>query len=263
MGRTVAVVPVVGLLLTCCGEGTDPSSRSGAPAGAAHAPSTSTPVTTSTSTSVPASATTLPPPDPVGDVPGAPGRDVEIPEGPAPVVDGTIEPGEWAEAVGTALDDGTGVRWMHAGGSLYVGIDGDEVGAVNLVLAGGDEVRMLHSSAALGSAVYVRENGARRMECGFEWCCRSRTDGTDAVALFESEGWTANIGFLGAPGDVEFRVSWSGGEDRAAISSIAPDGAVSFRPADLGDEARAALHGERQEREQFAVETRPRIVPSG
>jgi hypothetical protein len=38
---------------------------------------------------------------------------------------------------------------------------------------------------------------------------------------------------------------------------------VAFWPADLGEEARAALHGERQDLEQFAVETWPRIAPDG
>jgi hypothetical protein len=191
-----------------------------------------------------------------------PDRDVAVPDGAAPTVDGTLEPGEWAGAAGTALDDGTAVWWMHAGGNLFVGIDGDQIGAVNLVLAAGDEVRMLHSSAALGSALYARDGDAWLMEHGFAWCCRSRTDDTDARALFESEGWTANIGFLGAPGEVEFRVAWDGGDTRAAISSIAPDGTVAFWPEDLDEEAREALHGERQELERFAADTWPRIAPA-
>jgi hypothetical protein len=252
------------LLLTCCGAeaapeaGTPASSSTPAatpaptatPAAAAAGTATSSPSTTtpsSTTTSIASS--------------GTPARDVGIPEGAAPVVDGTLEPGEWAGAAVTALDDGTEIRWMHAGGSLYVGIGGEEVGAVNLVLAAGDEVRMLHSSAALGSAVYRREGEAWRLESGFDWCCRSRTDDTDALALFESEGWTANIGFIGAPGQVEFRVAWPGDEARAAISSISPDGDVAFWPVDLGGEAREALHGERQDVEWFGVEAWPRIAP--
>jgi hypothetical protein len=250
----------VALLTTCCGGEATPDTT---PPATTAAPTVTTPTSQPTTTATTAVPTVTAPPPTSAGTPGERARDVAIPEGPAPTIDGTLEPGEWAGAAGTTLDDGTGVWWVHAAGSLYVGIDGDEIGAVNLVLAAGDEVRMLHSSAALGSAVYVGGGDGWRMERGFEWCCRSRTDDTDALALFESEGWTANIGFIGAPGEVEFRVAWPGHEARAAISSISPDGDVAFWPADLGEEARAALHGERQDLEQFAVETWPRIAPDG
>lgn len=188
----------------------------------------------------------------------APGdiRTLLVPHGAVPTIDGAIEASEWADGAVTAMDDGTELRWLHADGFLYLGVRADAMGAANLVVAEGDQVRVLHSSAALGSAVYRRqEDGTWRLEHDFEWCCRSVSDAGSRGSLLENEGWVASTGYAGAPGHVEYRLMLGAPGLQVAVSYVSADGSVAFWPVDLPVGAREALHGVRRERAAFDVDT--------
>ena len=90
-----------------------------------------------------AESTTSPPPD----------RVLSVPSGDVPTIGGGMEGGEWDGAASTAMTDGNQLHWMHSGDTLYVALEGGDLGAVNLAIETGGEVWVLHSSAALGSAL--------------------------------------------------------------------------------------------------------------
>lgn len=193
-------------------------------------------------------------------------RTLVVPRSSAPTIDGTIEPAEWAGAAITIMDDGTELLWLHADGSLYLGVLNDTIGAVNLVVAEDDEVRVLHSSAALGSASYERqEDGAWQLTHDFEWCCRSPADSDGLALLLADEGWQASMGYSGTHGQVEYRLMLGTGELRVAVSNVYADGSdsVAYWPEDLPAAAREPLHGVRRDPETFAVETWMLVVPAG
>ena len=179
------------------------------------------------------------------------------------MIDGTIEPAEWEGAAVTVMDDGTELKWLHTGGFLYVGILNDTIGAANLAVTGEDYVRILHSSAALGSASYQRQaDGTWHLEHGFEWCCRNPADPNDGDLLLADEGWLANIGFVGAPGHIEYQLMLAAGELRVAISYAYTIDSVAFWPADLPTADRESLYGYREDQETFTVETWMLVVPA-
>jgi hypothetical protein len=203
----------------------------------APASTTTTPASTTTTTTLPpttATTTTATPADP---------EVVIVPAVRAAVIDGVLEPSEWDGASSFPMSDGAAVRLMYEDETLYVAVEGDELGAVNVVMAADDEIWILHSSAALGSALYEPGSGEWLLTHGFNWCCRDRSDESRRLALLEEEGWQANIGFTGDPGTVEYQIAipWHGAS--IAVSSIRDDDDTGFWPADLSAEARDQLLG--------------------
>jgi len=180
-----------------------------------------------------------------------PGRVLSVPSGGVPTIDGVMEGGEWDGAASTAMTDGSQLHWMYADEALYVALAGGDLGAVNLAIESGDEVWILHSSAALGSALYTREQSSWSLTHDFSWCCRSTTDDTGRRALLDEEGWQANIGFAGDIGVVEYEVvlPWVGG--LAAVSYQTESGDPAYWPTDLSGEAEADLIGPWPEAAEF------------
>ena len=165
-----------------------------------------------------------------------------------------MEGGEWDGAASTAMTDGSQLHWMHSGETLYVALEGGDLGAVNLAIETGGEVWVLHSSAALGSALYTREQSSWSLTHEFSWCCRSTTDDTGRRALLDEEGWQANIGFAGDIGVVEYEVvlPWVGSS--VAVSYQTESGDPAYWPTDLSGSAEAALIGPWPEAEDFHLD---------
>ncbi len=198
------------------------------------APLPETTTSTTTTTTVPASSTTT-----VPDI----GRTLAAPAQAPPVIDGVLGAGEWDGSVTVAMSDGSSLRWMHKDDVLHVALESTAIGAVNLLIATDDEVWILHSSAALGSALYLPADGVWELSHGFDWCCRTATDDSARLQLLDEEDWQANIGFTGDEGVVEYEVTlpWEGAS--VAVSYVTDTETSAFWPADLSSEARDQLVG--------------------
>ena len=135
-----------------------------------------------------------------------------------------------------------------------VALEGGELGAVNLAIAIGDEIWILHSSAALGSALYTRDESTWSLAHEFSWCCRSTDDDAGRQALLEGEGWQANIGFAGDVGVVEYEVvrPWVGA--LAAVSYQTETSDPGYWPTDLSGDAETELIGPWPEAEEFHLD---------
>jgi hypothetical protein len=222
-----------------------------APSTTAAAPATTAALTTTTVAPAAASPAATPP-----------GEAIAVPAGAAPVIDGTIGDAEWAGSA-VAAGDGLDLWWRTDGTLLYVAVRREGAGSVNLVLAEGDAIRILHSSAALGSARYVRSAGtAWDLVEDFDWCCRVPGDPA-AAALLDDAGWTASPGTVGAPGDVEFAVRPGSAGMRVAVSSVGPDGRAVIWPGDLPGDQQEALYGPRPATALFDPDGWPRLVVGG
>jgi hypothetical protein len=159
------------------------------------------------------------------------------------------------------LSSGAGVRVqpetvradMIGGGTMtvhpvadgwQVSVSGPRRGLATLCVASdATHVRILHASAAIGEATYVKQ-GAWVLRAGFDFAlrdsARTGTPGEPAVERFFAErGWVANPSHAGDPRRV-FRLSRTDTRFVAA-AFLATDEpmALSYWPANLDDDCRA------------------------
>ena len=247
------------------------------PADSQPAPVTSTPM----ASPVPTMATPAPsisPPEPTATTESTlpsttAGLVVDVPLGLSPILDGVLEPGEWAGALQDDLSDGGELFLMHDGEYLYVGIrasaKGSGVGSI--CIDRGQQVAILHSSAALGTAIYENDGAEWQQIQEFSWYCRST--GSSAAAqderseFLQTEGWLANIGRMGVPEEVEYQIAMPEGSLRLAVTFLGPPSfdSVAAWPQDLVDDCQniELITGPVPEHLQFSPQTWMTVSSSG
>jgi hypothetical protein len=114
-----------------------------------------------------------------------------------PVIDGKVNAAEWKSATRIPLGHNDGQAMLiHDGTFLYVALVGAKPGIGSLCVRGRTGVRILHASAALGTAAFEPENGKWKMTRGFTWTNRDTGDSEAAMAdrkkMLTTEGWFAN-----------------------------------------------------------------------
>jgi hypothetical protein len=82
--------------------------------------------------------------------------EVSVPKGEPVVIDGRLSPAEWNGAFRARMTDGSEVLLKHDGNYLYLAVRGASEGFPSLCVAQADTIHLLHASAALASAAYVR-----------------------------------------------------------------------------------------------------------
>lgn len=193
---------------------------------------------------------------------------VTVPRGVA-TLDGTFSEGEWAGAYVGSLTGGGEVRLMHDGGYLYLGVRRREDLVVTVCLDRGDSVAVLHSSAALGSAVYQRGANGWDLTRRFSWSLRDSTTSTGArqerEAHLRREGWVATNAYVGARTDTEFQLAMPAGRMRLAVVPMSVGEnyeETAWWPGRLADGCRARdlLSGDPPAQIHFAPETWMTVV---
>ena len=230
---------------------------------------TAAPPPTATAAPLPTATSELAPVTPPAETEGVPGATdgltIQVPAGAPTSLDGVLGPDEWAGAYQGELSDGGELYLMQDGEYLYVGIraSGAGSGVSSICMVRGDKVAILHSSAALGTAVYERGEAVWEQTQGFSWRCRSTSDAPSAQEerdrFMQEEGWLANNGRMGAPGEVEYRIAMPEGSLRLAVTYIGPPDieAVARWSTHLDDDCGNAqmLQGPIPEQARFAPET--------
>jgi len=135
-----------------------------------------------------------------------------IPVGNPPTIDGTMTLGEWDDAVVESFADGSLLFLMQNGEFLYVGIRAKESGTIagNIFIQRGDEIYILHSSAALGTAIYQKSGTGWQQTQDFSWCCRNISNSVSAQTerddFLQAEDWLAANGRMGTPNELEYQI---------------------------------------------------------
>ena len=201
------------------------------------------------------------------------GRAVNVPLGLSPILDGVLEPAEWDGALQDNMSDGSELFLMHDGEYLYAGIRASAKGSgvASICIDRGEQVSVLHSSAALGTAIYEEDGTEWQQIQAFSWRCRST--GKSAAAqderseFLQAEGWLANNGRMGAPEEVEYQIAMPEGALRLAMAFLGPPSfdSVAAWPQDLGDGCQnmELLTGPIPERMQFSPQTWTTVFPAG
>ncbi len=197
-----------------------------------------TPTLQPTETSVPPTETALP----TTEEPEVESLEIAVPPGIGAIVDGVLSPDEWETAIQIDLDDEIQLFLMQAGGYLYLGMRGKPEPVTSICVDQGEQVSILHSSAAIGTAVYQLGDGVWEQVRDFEWCCRETTASPQAQEALsnhlQEEGWIANNGRLGVPEEVEFQIALPDNSLRLVVNSIGPPyyRSVLSWPDDLEDD---------------------------
>jgi len=146
-----------------------------------------------------------------------------VPSGTPPTIDGSHSPGEWDTAAVETFADGSQMLLTQAEDFLYLGIRANESGMIagNVFINRGDEIAILHTSAALGTAIYqIGEDGWQQIQ-DFAWCCRNTGNSESAQAeraeFLQEEGWLAANGRMGAPNELEYQIRISEQNIRLAV----------------------------------------------
>ena len=194
--RAIAILMVISTLVTGCGKA-EPAAIPASP----------------TDTLIPPTATIMLP----ADTPEFPNLSVEVPQGTPATLDGILSPDEWNGACTKDLAGGGELLLMHDDGYLYLGIRSRTMGYGSVCIAQDNQISILHSSAALGTAVFEKDEDDWRRTRQFSWCCRSRTDNSQREAHLQQEGWSASIGYLGTPEEMEYQIAMREGTLTLAV----------------------------------------------
>jgi hypothetical protein len=170
-------------------------------------------------------------------------------------------PGSTAET--HALVGGGETTLRRVGDRLFVTVRGAKPGLASLCIGDAERVEILHASAALGTAVYVRDGGRWRLARGFAFTVRdSATAGApseaEKTAHLEREGWLANPSLSGKPVR-EFEIRLGARRQLLGVTFLATDEpmSVAYWPPTMDDACRATrlLQGRTDE----TVELRPEM----
>jgi formylglycine-generating enzyme required for sulfatase activity len=191
--------------------------------------------------------------------------EMEVPQGPAPAIDGTFSEGEWAGALVSELSDGSELRMLHDGGYLYLGIRSQRMGVGSVCTKRGNQVWILHASAALGNAIYENTDEGWQMIEGFEWCCRSTTPNDEQMALLEENHWTASIGYMGEPTEMEYQIAMEEDAITLAMAYYLSRSSIPFWPGSLEDDCRLydVVEGSPPDNVQFDTDTWVTLTAGG
>lgn len=154
----------------------------------------------------------------------------EIPEDQHPVIDGVIGDQEWQGAKVDYFADGSEIFLIVSGNDLFLAVRAAGAGMIagNVFISSGDQVAVLHTSAALGTAFYQQEGDLYRKVKDFEWCCRSRIDDQAALAAREAfyaqDGWLGVNSFLGNQNELEYKITLEEQSERLAVNYVLADG---------------------------------------
>jgi hypothetical protein len=138
---------------------------------------------------------------------------VAVPTSSPPILDGTISSGEWDSAAVDTFADGNEIRLMQTGEFLYLGLRAKESGTIagNVFIQQDDQIQILHSSAALGTATFIKEDMHWQKVQDFSWRCRSTGDSQSAryerADFLLEENWLAANGRMGTPNELEYQIT--------------------------------------------------------
>jgi uncharacterized protein YceK len=151
---------------------------------------------------------------------------ITVPVGNSPIIDGILSPGEWADATVETFADGSQLLLLQAGDFIYLGIKANESGTIagNVFIQRGDEIAILHTSAALGTAVYKKGEDSWKQTQDFTWRCRNTGNSESAQAeraeFLKDEGWLAANGLMGTPNELEYQIKIPDQDFRLAMVYI-------------------------------------------
>jgi len=194
---------------------------------------------------------------------------VSAPQGRRATIDGVFAPGEWDDALEIDLPNGR-LLLMHAGGYLYLGIRSENLGLGSICVVRDEQIAILHSSAALGTATYEKAGDTWHKSRDFIWTNRAVSNNQQALderqQHLEREKWLASNGRTGNYDEMEYQIAMPADQIRLAVTYLlSPEyTATDFWPATVAAGCRdfEPLQTDAPETVKFAPETWMTVVAS-
>ena len=189
---------------------------------------------------------------------------IEVPSGNPVSIDGSLLENEWEAALKIDLENDAELWLSTSTDYLFLGLRSPAMSYGSICLAQGDQISILHSSAALGTAIYEKGEAGWVLTRDFSWCCRSYAPHSESDAHFETEGWIASTGGMGLQNEMEYQISL----DKSALTlavvfqDVSGQSTVYWWPENLEDGCLDLVKagGTLPESLQFSPETWMRIV---
>lgn len=128
-------------------------------------------------------------------------------------IDGVINDNEWKDAKQYDLSGGGRLMMIKNNNELYVALAGTKQAWAHVYLSHGDTVRVLHASAALGEARYVKQNNLWRTIQTFKWELRGKQYSDELIKQqqdhYRQFGWVSNNNNMGNGMTFEFKLDLS------------------------------------------------------
>jgi hypothetical protein len=174
---------------------------------------------------------------------GQDGSPIKVPKGNPITIDGKLSDEEWKGAWRQEFNGGE-IRLMQEGAHLLVGLKGLKDSWSHVYVSDGEDVYVLHASAALGAAIYRPSAGGLWQPIQtFKWEMRDPSQSSEASAArasyLSSHGWVANTGRMGNPGEFEFKLAGKfrqGGTMSLAVLLADNPKSPRFWPQTLADD---------------------------
>jgi len=161
-------------------------------------------------------------------------------ESDLPVIDGILEPGEWDQADLYFFEDESELFLLHDDDHLYLAIRAvsDEMISANVFLASEENIAILHTSAALGTAVYQPAGNTWQKTRDFEWCCRSTIDNASTRAMreafYHTDNWLGINTYNGTENELEYMIRLTGAEEFLAVNFLRVNNIVNKQVWPIG-----------------------------
>jgi hypothetical protein len=143
-------------------------------------------------------------------------------------LDGRIDKTEWKSASTREMEGGGNVHLMVRDRLLYVGIQGPAAGTAHVCVHAGEQVRLLHVSAAVGSATYGQGEVGWRLLTPFSWALRDQSGAAASVeraAYLQKEGWVGTVSGMGPDREIVIdRSKFGSNRLRIAVAYVAIPG---------------------------------------
>jgi len=141
-------------------------------------------------------------------------KNIVIPDGITPIIDGNIGSIEWENSVILPLNGGESVYFQKHKDTLYIAVKGKSGGFCSLSIGSQSKFRILHSSTALITAAYEHKNSGWTLIHNFEGPKTNQKEDypgdTDQweqeyrKSNFDQFNWYANLVTMGNPTDTEY-----------------------------------------------------------
>lgn len=187
--------------------------------------------------------------------------------GAAPRIDGVIGEKEWAGSERHELAGGGEVLLLRRGDMIYLAVHGASTGLASLCVGNAKTVSILHSSAALGTAIYDRAGDGWQRQKNFEFVVRDSprtgppSDDVNQKHMQEW-GWLSNPSHRGSPVR-EFAIRLTPERQFLGVAYVTTDGegSVASWPRSMRDDCAALRLGQgwTEEAQKFEPQTWHRL----